>query len=185
MEDPPARRGLAAALNLLGLLDYTADDLPAARARSEGSLAPVRGLGDAQGVANVLDNLIALEIATDDLSKAAAYARETVALADALGSRWVALKALSHRETIEARRGDAVQAARVLGAVSALSADVEPAMVPEVAAAIARQAPDLRQRLGDAAFEAAWREGQGWDWARVVAWVGDVKREADRAADSR
>lgn len=185
MEGLAARRGLAAALNLLGMLDFTAGDLQAAGARWHESLALVREVGDTQGVANVLDNLVALEIATGQLAEAAAHVRETVALADALGSRWVALKALSHRATIEARRGDAVQAARVLGAVSALSADVEPAMAPEVAAAIARQAPDLRQRLGDAAFEAAWREGQGWDWARVVAWVGDVKREADRAADSR
>lgn len=178
LEGPQALRGLAAALNLLGVVGLTSGNLAAAVDSLEESLAIVRGLGDGQGIANVLDNLVEIELRSGELDAATMHAREIVALADEVGSRWMALKALCHLATVAAKRGDLVGSAQLLAAVDAQCAAIEPSMAAEIRTASDPQVGALRVRMGDAAFAQAWRAGQAWSWATVIEQVGGGQNPA-------
>lgn len=156
-----AKRSIAILLNNLGLVAQAQGDPAGARALHEESLALYREIGDKWGMAYALLGLglVALT-APRDLIAARAHILASLRLRQNTGDRLPQTSSLIGAAGLVLQEGHAQRAAQFLGTVATalqtlkvtLETEVEPWHNQTLAAA--------RAQLGEAAFNAAWAEGE-------------------------
>lgn len=117
-DDMAGRRG---ALHMLAWAAHTVGDLPLARARFEESLALRRAQGDRFGAAVEIANLGDLAAEDGDLAGAADALGQALEVAAELDSQYLILNLLPSLAVVAARSGNDEAAARLIGAMDALS----------------------------------------------------------------
>jgi tetratricopeptide (TPR) repeat protein len=130
-------------------------------------LAERRRDGNVAGIAMALVNLASAALAANDLVRAGPWASESVRLAFEFNSDTIMAAGLHTCGEVAARRGDAVAAARLLGAIDATSERAgAPAVSDEELQALADRIAGL---LEPAAAEEARADGRDLDPAAAVA----------------
>lgn len=117
LHDP---RGLAIALNILGLIARSEGDFPRALALLEESLGYMRQAGQEWGVATVLNNLGATAIELGDFDRARRYHTESLAVKQRLGDQAGIAVSLHNLAEIARMEGEHARAAELLEETLAL-----------------------------------------------------------------
>jgi predicted ATPase len=151
---------------VLGNLGNTAlneRDLVSARAYIEEGAAINRRLGQLRSTANDLIDLGFIALAENRRDAAATALRESLALSRAERIAASLLMAVEGLAALSLDRGDAVEAVRLLAATTRPRAELGIAtdFYPIGQEMRERTLQAARERLGEAAFAAAWEEGEG------------------------
>jgi tetratricopeptide (TPR) repeat protein len=163
-------------LNNLGLTARYQGDFDRARRLHEESLALHQEQGNSWGQACALNDLGLVARETGDLDTAERLCREGLARFRELGDRRRQAMGLELLASVAALRGEARRAARLFGAEQALRESVgaprPPVDRPRYEVYLSRARADL----GDAAFAAAWAEGQAMppEEALEAALAGEI-----------
>jgi tetratricopeptide (TPR) repeat protein len=163
------QRGTGDRLVDLGRALYYQGDLASARARLEEALVMQRASGQRPGTSAALHGLGLVAWQEGGTARATAYLRESLALRHELGERLGLAECLEGLAQVAAGSGRPDGAARWLGAAEALrtaiGAPLPPVSRPDHAATVAAARP----ALGEAAFAAAWADGQTVTLEEVIA----------------
>ena len=141
----------ALALNSLGFIQSASNDYAQAVDNYEQALAIWRDLGDGHGIALALHNLAIDAIRQDAIDQARPILRESLTIRSRLGAPGDLGFSLAAVAAIAGRTGYRIEAVRLAGAASHRSERAETELPTEFA--------EIRARIGDAAFAAAWAEG--------------------------
>ena len=160
--------GAAWALLGLGDIAFRLGDHAAARARFEEGVAIWRALGDRGGLAHALRALANVANAQGDAAAARALDRESLALFQALGSQWGVAQCLEGFADAAADEGEPARAVRLFGAATAIGARIGASRRPTSERAVAATLDAARAALGDAAYAAAWAEGEAMPLEQAV-----------------
>jgi MalT-like TPR region len=153
---------LAIGLNNLGNLALNEGDLVSARAYIEESAALNRRLGQQDSTTNDLIDLGFIALAENRLDAAANALRESLALGRAeRSSPDKLIWAVEGLAALSLDRGDAVAAVRLLAATTRPRAELGiPSDLSPIGEELREQTlQGAREKLGEAAFAAAWEEG--------------------------
>jgi tetratricopeptide (TPR) repeat protein len=161
--------GIASALNYLGEAARYRGDHERAVTRYEESLPAFRALGERVGVLTVLLNLGAVSRARGESFRAQALYREAIAVARELADPEGIAYGLAGLGGLAVDDGDATAAARLFGATTATCTSLGTVMEPADRAQLERDAAVARNRLGEAAFAQAWKDGHGLSLDQAVA----------------
>jgi len=170
------RWSIAATLNNLGRAVHEQGDRARAGALFAESLALKREIGDSAGIAATLGNLADVASADGDYLHAATLYRDSVALYDALGDHGgiaFGCEGMAHMAAqVESAAADPLRAVRLLAAANALRTAADLPLPPaEHDHYYGQNLVNLRQALGDHAFEDAWAGGQALPVDHIVAEV--------------
>lgn len=160
--------GIAFSLHQLGKVAYFQEDYPRATKLTEESLARFREIDHKTGIAADLLILgqVACRINADD--RARQYLRDSLDLYRELGSKGAVAECLVGFAGLSAAQGKPERAARLLAAADALyhASDSRPGAI---IGSDEREVADVRSKLGDVAFAAAWSVGQAMTLEQAVA----------------
>ena len=154
--------------------EYLLDgDHEQATALNEEAAKLYRDRGSRGGLVYALDNLAWAALVRGDHERARALHEETLALCQELGDKLIGGECLEGLACAAAARGEAERSARLFGAARALGYEQPPAehALREPYLAVARS------RLEEAAWEAAWAEGQAMTFEEAVSYA--LEEEAD------
>jgi predicted ATPase/DNA-binding XRE family transcriptional regulator len=173
------KRGIATALTNLGGAAWGQGDYATARLLFEESLALGRELGHKSGVADGLCNLG--EVLTSQGEYAGAYPlhAESLKIRQELGDRWGYAFSLEGFARLAYRQGQAARASRLYGAAEALRQAISCPLSPADQEKQVLIAADLRARLGDADFEAAWSQGRAMPPEEALAFALDASAQPE------
>ena len=160
---------LGFALTGLGVLAETQGEDDRARALLEESLELYRTAGDSANTVSVLNALARLALRAGNIGRAAALLVEALQVGLLIGQAFTMLETLEDAVALAHRRGALANAARLAGAVAAAR---ERASVPrrrEVIAPYDNEIADLRTKLSEDAFAAAWDAGRALSLDEAVA----------------
>jgi predicted ATPase len=162
-------RLLGGGLRRLGLLALARGDPEGARAWYDQSLRFYRAADETRFTALALASLAQTSQHAGDVDRAAVELRETLALARQTGNRWSIAAALEGLAWVASRRGRPERAAQLFGAAAKLC---DPAWF--LLASMHRETRKteldaVRSALGEAAFVAAWAEGQALPLEQAIA----------------
>jgi non-specific serine/threonine protein kinase len=150
---------------------YSQGDLGRAVQLTEEGIALQRELGARGDVAFGLCNLGWITLLQDDLGKAAELYRESLSLAWNIGMNPTVQSALEGFACVAGEKGDAERAARLWGAAQTLH---ETKGIPRdldfLAEADARISA-VRLRMGEEAWEEAWRKGRAMTLVEAVSYA--------------
>lgn len=151
----------ATLLHNLGHAMSSQGEHAAARSLFEESLGLARGVGYKDGIAHYAGNLAVVAVHETDFAVARALLEESLTVFKELGNKRGICRALEGFGILAAAQGEAVRAARVLGAAESLrNAITAPLPVSDRAHyQYDRYVATARAALGDEAFGAAWAEG--------------------------
>ena len=161
---------IAAVLGTLAGVAFFQGNYPQAVAYSEESLALYRGLGSVHGVASVLGGPLGralLELG--DRERALTVFSESLVMSQRVGNMWYVVSALEGLAGVATARRDWEHAARVFGAVEALTAASGIASRPAHRAANERLLATIRTHLDASEFAAAWDAGTALSLEQVIA----------------
>lgn len=147
---------------------FQVDDVRAAT-RYEEALALFRGLGDRRGVAAALDNLGNVAQERAEPARAAALLGESLALFDEIGDPTGVANTLEALATTAGAWLDPARTARLFAAADALREAIETPVPMNKRVEHERDVADVRARLGEAGFAAAWAVGRALRWERAIA----------------
>lgn len=163
------RQAAARALSNLGEITLVSGDHAAAQPLLEEALAIERELGDRSGVAGVLVNLAQIARDQGEYERAMAYSRESLTLAREAGRPNYVAECLELAGGVARRQGDALQAARLLGGVSAWRESRAAPRHEVDQAAFDHEVECLRTALGEPAFTLAWEAGRALSLDQLIA----------------
>ncbi len=163
------RGDMAGSYSNLGVVAEHLGDTATAERHFRAALAIWRELGDRNGTAHSLLHLGHAALVGGDTTTAARHYRESLALWHDLDQHRAGLAALDGLAAALATLGDGDIAARLTAAATEIAADVGPTAGDAAAERRARQAAELEQALGPAAFAAAWSAGSALGWEGAVA----------------
>jgi predicted ATPase/class 3 adenylate cyclase len=156
-----AEAHLAGATANLGLYALLRGDTTEARTHTSEALAAFRSLGHERSIGFVLENLGIIDLFEGRPDDAAEHLRESLIRSRALGSPTGVVNALIGLANVELERGNALQAARILGAADTLREASGAGQLEALEAGLLR---DARTRIvaerGEEALATAWREGR-------------------------
>jgi non-specific serine/threonine protein kinase len=155
------------ALKNLGYIAYRRGDHAAAGALFEQALARFRARGKTFGTALTLINMASLARDRNDLSRAAALYGEALALRTDHNDKVSGVSCLRGLAVVAARAHQDERAVRLFGAEEALRTAIG-ADEPRSRSRLVALA-ECRERLGETAFESAWRSGQALSLPDAVA----------------
>jgi predicted ATPase/DNA-binding CsgD family transcriptional regulator len=149
-------------------------DHEGARRRFEDGLALARTIGDRMSIVIALFNLAQLALAGGDYDAAASGFAEGIVPSQESGDRGNIAHILEALGMVAGARGEALRAARLLGAsealISAIGLRGHPYYRPD-RALYERVEARVRSALGEAAFEAAKEEGRAMPFERAVEYA--------------
>jgi predicted ATPase len=163
------RIGTARALTIVSEMARTDGDVPAARASATEALAIMRELGDRLGATRALFHLAEVASLESDHARALGLHAECALALEELGDATMLAPCLESLAWSVAALGRCGPAAAVLGAATALRERSPRAAQPLYRAQLERTVVAARAALGDAAFEAAWSQGQALTPEQAVA----------------
>jgi non-specific serine/threonine protein kinase len=139
-----------------------------ARAVLEEALSSARPRHD-KWLMSVVTGDLALALAPDDPAQALKLLEESLALSHDIGHRWLTAVHLEDLAGVLASSDRADVAAKLLGASESLGDTFGFVRTRSRQAAVARVGAAARERLGSAAFDAAWSKGKTMTADEVVA----------------
>lgn len=160
--------GIATSLNNLANLAWKSQDLARAEATYREALGIVRELGDGRSQATILNNLGDVELARGDLASAEQRYREGLEILAALGDRATAAHLLRSLGQSAAQKGEARQAARLLGAAAALREEVGVTWTPDAQAKVEDTLRALEAAIGADAVTVERSAGAALSFAEMV-----------------
>jgi predicted ATPase/transcriptional regulator with XRE-family HTH domain len=161
--------GLARSLTDQGLAALLQGDIARALGLLHRALGLSRALNLSSNLSQALFYLGLAETFAGDLAAAHGHLVESLRLRREAGDAFAVAYALIGLAGVAGRRGDPARAARLCGAASALQEASGVSLPPAARLLYEREVSALRARLGDAAFEAAWRDGERLSLAQAVA----------------
>jgi predicted ATPase/DNA-binding CsgD family transcriptional regulator len=147
-------------LGNLGEAYYDRGDYARGEALFHEALGLARHIGDTFGVAVSLYNLGNSVFQLGDVGGALVRYRESVALSLEIGERLLATRSLDRLSVALHQAGDSRGAARLFGAASALRQAIGDSLFAEEDADLTARFTEVRKRLGDAVYTAAWESGR-------------------------
>ena len=168
---------VAAAVSNLGLAAGLRGDHARAIPLLEDVVDRTRAIGQVWGIATALQYLAGAVLAAGDPDRALTHRRESVARFAELGDTWHVAQGVTDIALILADRLPPDQAVRLLGAADAARDAAIAPLLPTTAQRHERVVANLRARLGDDAFAAAWSAGRAMPHDAVLA-----EPDADAAA---
>jgi predicted ATPase/DNA-binding SARP family transcriptional activator len=170
------RRGIAFALNNLGMVEGMEKNYDAARDYHESSLPLLREMGDRWSTARALAGLARVAWFQGDIEAARAYYRENLMILRDLGSVWELVYTLEGFAWLALHEGKPQRAARLLGASDALREAAGHILFPVARAYYEECVSRTRAALssegeseGKPAFESLWRRGRLLSRAEAIA----------------
>ncbi|HEX6288940.1 MAG TPA: tetratricopeptide repeat protein [Herpetosiphonaceae bacterium] len=176
--------GITWALIYLGNVVLEQGDYARATVLFEESLAHFRELGDKGSMATSLKHLGQAALFQGNVEQAAACSRESFMLYRDAGVKQEIAECLEMMAAIVWAQGAAAWAVRLLGAAASLRDDLGAHPSPAERAHCDDMLAAARQRLGAAAFQAAWAEGRALTPEQAVA-AGDRALEPPPAVTAR
>jgi predicted ATPase/DNA-binding CsgD family transcriptional regulator len=174
--------GLGLIYNSIGERARLSGDYARARSAYERSLAIAERTGDARRQYYVLYNLAFVAQREGDHREAIRTIRRSLVLCQSLGVQTDVIQELLALAGSLAALGEPLRAAHLLGAAHAFlqrsDALIDPSDQPEHE----RNMAFVRAQLGEAAFEAAWAEGQAMTFDQAVAYAQTVFDSDDLSA---
>ena len=162
---------LALSVSNRGDLALNEGDYVRASALCTESLALQRQLGDKRGMAISLNNLAYAALYEGRFREALAPLQESLMLAQELGDRDGIAYRLEGLAVVAASQGETERAARMLGGADALLEVIDADLDPAERDLHERTLGDVRARLGEEAFGAAWAEGRAMSLREAVAYA--------------
>ena len=153
------RRGAGIVLGNLGEVARAAGDSARARNYYEEALADLRAVGDRSGSAQALVTLGLLDLQDGDLH-AAAQIVEALRIWEDLGDQIGVSMAFDHVALLAEKIGEAITAARLLGASQAIREMTGAAFQEAERIWYDPLVTAVQSTLGDQAFDAAWNAGR-------------------------
>jgi non-specific serine/threonine protein kinase len=144
-------------------------DYTRAKALYEEALSLRRALGHKQGIATGLLALGLLLHEQGDDGQAAARLEESLRLSLDLGADRIGVDALEGLSWVDEACGHPGRAALLAAAAEAMRTGRGVPLKPAQRATHERAVEKMRAALGDTAFDAAWKQGQGLTWGEAVA----------------
>ena len=129
----------------------------------ERSLAVCTGAGDRKGEANARWSLGRLDLRTGRPEAAEPRLREALIAFDGYDMRASWIGCLEDIALLSLHRGQTTRAAALAGAAQRLRDGAKVRRSPQEHARWRTSGGELRTQMGDAAYQAAWSEGQMWD----------------------
>lgn len=157
------RRGAATSLNNLGNIANHRQEYDAAQGYFDEGATIFRAIGDRSGAAVCLDNLGHLTAAQGKLDDSWRYFYDTLVVSTAIHFAALTLDAVGGIARLYARTEEPIRAAELLGLVMN-----HPGAVGETRDAAELVLDDLREVLGDEAFDAAMERGKQLNLDRTV-----------------
>ena len=153
------RQNLAFALDNLGSCAHDRGDLALARQLHEESLQIATDLGDRQGAGFALNALgdVALDAGTPDAAQG--YYARSLAVRRAIGDRHGIAESLEGLAAVAAETARDRVATTLWGAITRLRDELGAPLTERNRAHRERRVAAVRAKIGEAAFEAEWREG--------------------------
>lgn len=161
--------GISSALNNLGNMAHFQGDFVAAQALHEESLTLNQRMGDRSSVAGSLNNLGNLAIEQSDADTAKELYRESLSICKEIGDKRTMVYNLSGLAAVAAHSVELLQAARLAAASEKLRLDIRQAWEPVGGRIYERTVATARSELGEAAFKAAWTEGEQMTLDEAIA----------------
>ena len=158
----------------LGTLMLIQGDHDQAAAMMEEGLALARKLGDRFSISNALYSLAQVAQARGDHDSAARRFEEGVTLSEEIGDRSNLGYFLEGLAAVTGVRGETERSARLFGAAEGLLQAVEAPVYDyfEPNRSLYEQTKiSVRSRLGESAFEEAWKQGQAMTFERAVKYA--------------
>jgi tetratricopeptide (TPR) repeat protein len=170
--------GTSQTLNVLGDIYRITGDLSKSLAYYEESLVLYRELDSKSDIPSSLHNIGHVVLALGDADRAEALFKESLALHQERGNRHGVVEALLGFAGVAAARGDSARAARLFGASDDLLKMQKLPLWPAEQADYDRNFNLARKGIDEAAWQAAWREGQAMSVDEAVAYAleGDASR---------
>jgi len=163
------RAGAAFALMKLGNVANTQGDYVFAKHYSEESLTIFREIGDLSGIANSLFGVGIAVASEGNPAVARAYIVESFSLFTELGDRVGNAASLELLARMEATENRPQRAGSLLGAAQALRDQIGLPRTPAELAEFDRAAADVRLRLGEDEWDAAWTQGRAMKLDDAIA----------------
>ncbi len=163
------KRDIAISLSELARVARTTGSYTALRIRSAERRVLEQELGDRRGVAASLEALACAEMAEGNIVQAAQHYWEALGRFEGIGDVEGVTACLEGCAVLESERGNYVQAVRILGRLDMLRASVATLGRTENPSRIQATIVHIRTQLGDAAFDAAWSQGQAMGLKEVFA----------------
>ena len=167
------KSGVASALLYLGFAALAVGDLDPVRPWLQECLSLGREIEDTLRQASAL---LGLGLADHAEGKPGAGDRVRAALLVAAGDTHFQTSCLIAMAALSMQEGAPEFSAQLLGAVRSTLTMQERAVEPLVNFLYAQTLPKVRAALGDAAFDAAWAEGNRWTLADAVLRVSEAKQ---------
>ncbi len=152
--------GISASLHNVGNVAYNQGDYVTARALHEESLALNREMGDKSSVAGSLNNLGNLAIEEGDAKTAQASYQESLALCKEIGDKRTAVYNFSGLAAVAAHLADLPRAIRLASVAETLRLSMNQVWEAVGGRIHERTVAAARSGLSEAAFNAAWAEGE-------------------------
>ena len=163
--------GMAIALNNLGYLAVEQGDGARAARLLEESVALSRRLGIQDVVLRSLQSLGVVVLEQGDPGRAGALLAESLQLSRELGDAIGLIHGLEELAWVAAAQGRAERTARLSGAAAALCEATSLPLLPHARSVSERCRASARAQLGEAAWVAAWEEGQAMSGEQAVAYA--------------
>ena len=164
-------RRTASSLHSLGNVEMREDRPVEAESYFSRSLVLRRTLGEPQAIAASLGSLGQLAFNQDDLKRGRRYAAEALTIFNQLGVGWAVALGLSDMARASEDEEHWADAARLLSASSRLRETVGFPHPPAEQDAARKRKADLQEAMGQAAFNAAWAQGQADTIEEAVAFA--------------
>jgi tetratricopeptide (TPR) repeat protein len=163
------KTGIAQAMNILGELARSVGDYVRAREVYEASMAASQETGETFRQIFMLNNLSYVAYQEGDYQKARELAASCLQQMLEIDARSEAISALGNLAGPLSKLGEPLKAARLLGASAALKASMGVELQPSGWHENAKYRVEIQRQLGEAAFEAAWAEGQAMTLEKAVS----------------
>lgn len=158
---------IAAALGNLGEIALSQSNLAQAEAVTCESLQYYRELEDTSNIANSLSSLGDIKWTMGDSIKAVAYYSESLLLAQEVGSKINIGFNIVGLARVAVAEGQFERATLLFGAAESLNPYI--GMHPDMRSDYEQAMRDVRLRLGEQAFVAAWKQGEAMKLEQVIA----------------
>lgn len=162
---------IASLLGALGKIEFYRGDLAAAQAHCVESLEIYRAIGSVHGPATVLGYLGRALLELGDLGRARAVLREGLVLSQRVGKMWLIIEALEGLAGEATVRRDWERAARLFGAVEALTEASGMPIHPADRTVSAGYLATIQTHLDKSAFASAYEAGKTLSVGQVIAEV--------------
>jgi hypothetical protein len=154
-------------------------------ALGEENLALARAVDDKRSIAIALNFLGMLALEQGDPERATALDEESLRMSLELGDKRLVAECLGGLAGVASARGQATRAGRLHAAAAALRDALEEPLSPPDRRISERYLVMARAGLDEAAFVAAWTEGQAMSLEQAVAYAWGTQAPPDQPGDPR